>query len=393
MSGRAFLHTPGPTNIPDRVLEALRRSATDFLSEDFIGLADRCQIGLQAVFGTVSPVVIYTASGHGAWEAAFANLTAPGDHILLPATGLFSMAWEEMATDLGLVVESIPSDERRAIDADRVVDHLRADTAHQIKMVALVHTETATGVTSDVQSIRRAIAELGHPAMVAVDAIASLGTAPLLMDRWDLDVVIGASQTGLMCPPGLSFTAIGPRALVQARTQPRASSYWSWARRLEGEFYRRFGGTPPVHLLFALHEALAMIADEGLDRVLSRHARLAGSVRAAVDAWAADGNGMEFNALIPAERAEALTCVRTPPGVDAEELRVVARDHFNVILGGGLGEKLAGRAFRIGHLGDLNEPMVLGALGGVELALAHCGVPHGPGGVSAAIDYLQADSA
>lgn len=387
MTGREFLQTPGPTNIPDRVLEALRRPAVDFFSDDFVALADRCQIGLQALFATVAPVVIYTASGHGAWEAAFANVTAPGDTILIPETGTFSEAWQEMATDLGLTVLTIPSDWRTAIDPEQVIETLRADTDRNIRAVALVHTETATGVTTDIETISRAIRDLGHPALILVDAIASIGTEPVHLDRWDLDVVIGASQKGLMCPPGLSFTAVGPRALSAARGRPRPASYWSWARRLEPEFYRRFCGTPPMHLLFALHEALDMMSEEGLDRVTARHRRLGSAVRAAVSAWS-EGSKLEFNAVRPAERANSVTCIRLPDDVDGERFRRVARDRFRVTVGGGYGP-MAGKAFRIGHLGDLNEPMVLGALGGIEVALRHCGIEHGPDGVSAAVEHLS----
>ncbi|MEC9344852.1 MAG: aminotransferase class V-fold PLP-dependent enzyme [Pseudomonadota bacterium] len=387
--GRQFLHTPGPTNIPDRVLGAMHRPALDFAGPAFMDLAISCFEDIKPLFGTEGEVFFYTASGHGAWEAAFVNLLEPGDTILMPETGRFSTAWSDMARSFRIDFETVPADWRSAIDPDAVEAVLRADRSHRIRAVLIVHTETATGVTSDLQAIRRAIDNAGHPALLVVDAIASFMTTPLPMDDWGVDVVIAASQKGLMMPPGMSFTAAGPRALAHTKTVSTHRDYWSWDLRLGMEQYRRFCGTAPEHLVFALRETIDMIRDWGMDAVFARHARLAAAVRACVGQWSR-GGVLEFNARVPEQRAQSLTVVRRTDGGDAEDIRWLSREAFDVATGGGMA-KLAGLVFRIGHMGDLNDPMVLGALGGIEAALNRLGIPHESGLGAAA--RLLADTA
>lgn len=386
LRGRNFLHTPGPTNIPDRILNAMHQPAIDFSVAGFIELADTCFADLKPVFGTESEVFIYTASGHGAWEAALVNTMAPGDTALMPETGRFSLVWSEMSRQLGLNVETIPNDWRSAIKPEDVERVLSADKEHKIKTVLVVHTETATGVTSDIKAIRAAMDAANHPALLIVDAIASLATVELPMDEWGVDVVIAASQKGLMMPPGLAPMGVSQKAIEWSKNVVNPREYWSWESRMGAESYRRFCGTAPEHMMFGLRESLNMLAEEGLDNVYARHARMAEAVRIAAGIWC-EGGPLEINAVVPAQRSNSITCVRTPEDMDAIKIRDVAREVFNVSLGGGLAN-LMGRAFRIGHMGDLNEPMIIGALGGIEATLQVCGVPIGKGAVGAAVDYL-----
>jgi alanine-glyoxylate transaminase/serine-glyoxylate transaminase/serine-pyruvate transaminase len=388
--GREFLHTPGPTNIPDRILNAMHRPAVDFSGPDFIALAMTCFADLKPLFGTAGEVFIYTSSGHGGWEASIVNLLEAGDTILAPEVGRFSRGWAAMAEAHGVSLEVIPSDWRHAIDPDAVADRLRADTAGKIKAVLAVHVETATGVVSDIPAIRAAIDAAGHPALLVVDAIASLGTVTLPMDDWGVDVVVAASQKGLMMPPGLGFTAAGPKALEASAACGTPREYWSWQARSGPEFYSRFCGTAPEHMIFALRATIDMLNEEGLGNVFARHARLAEAVRRAVAAWGA-GGPLDFNAVVPEQRAQSLTVVRTPEDLDGELIRTVAREQFGVSIGGGQA-LLKGRAFRIGHMGDLNEPMILGALGGIEAALRTCSVAH-DSGLEAAVTYLAETAA
>jgi alanine-glyoxylate transaminase/serine-glyoxylate transaminase/serine-pyruvate transaminase len=383
--GREFLHTPGPTNIPDRILNAMRRPAVDFNAPEFVDLAASCFEDLKGVFRTAGEVFILTSSGHGGWEAAIVNLLRPGDAVLIPELGRFSRGWGAMAEAHGIRVEPIPSDWRHAADPDAIADRLRADTGGAIKAVLAVHIETATGVASDIAAIRAAIDAAGHPALLFVDAIASLGTVDFQMDAWGVDVAICASQKGLMMPPGLGITAVGPTALEASAACPTPREYWSWQARSGPEFYRRFCGTAPEHLMYGLREAIDMLHEEGLDRVFARHARLAEAVRRAATAWCA-GGPLEFNAVEPEQRAQSLTVIRTPEGFDSERIRIVARERFGMAMGGGMSD-LVGRIFRIGHMGDLNEPMILGALGAVEAALRVCDVAH-DSGLAAAVDHL-----
>lgn len=389
--GREFLHTPGPTNIPDRLLRAMHRPAVDFSGPAFTALARSCFEDLKPIFRCAGPVFIYAASGHGAWEAALANTLSPGDRVIVPETGNFSASWSRMAEALGIVVDYLPGDWRHGIDPAMVEARLAEDGARAVKAVLMVHTDTATGVTSDVPAVRRAIDNARHPALLMVDTIASLGTVDFRMDDWRVDVAVGASQKGLMLPPGLSFTAVGEKAIAAGRESTMPRNYWDWRERLTEAQYIRFCGTAPEHLIYGLREAIDMVMEEGLEAVFARHRRLADAVRRAVGVWGEDG-GVAFNALQPAERANSVTTILVPDGFDGERVRTVCRERFGVSLGGGLG-RLEGRAFRIGHMGDLNEPMILGALAGVEAGLRVCGVPHRPGGVTAAIELLARTAA
>ncbi len=388
--GRNFLMMPGPTPIPERILNAMHRQAVDFSGPAFEALARACLEDLRPIFKTRGPVFVYTASGHGAWEAALANTLSPGDRVLVPETGNFSFGWKDMAQALGLEIEEIPGDWRHAIDPAEVEARLAADRDHEIKAVLMVHTDTASAVTSDVPALRAAMDRAGHPALLMVDTVASLVTTDFRMDDWRVDVAVGASQKGLMMPPGLSFTAASDKALraAEAGTMPRR--YWDWRERSLEPQYKWFCGTAPEHLIFGLRESIDMVMEEGLETAFARHARLAEAVRRAVAVWCEAG-ALAFNAVVPGERAQSVTTILTPEGFDSERLRQVCRERFDVALGAGLG-RLKGRAFRIGHMGDVNEPMILGALASVEAALEICGLPHGKGGVTAAIAYLASET-
>ena len=389
LRGRNFLMTPGPSNIPDRVLAAMHRPAVDLVDADFMALTESCFDDLAKVFRTDGRIFFYASNGHGAWEAALANLIAEGDLVLAPTTGMFSWAWGQLAADLGAEVEEPAGDWRSAFDPGRIEERLRADREHRIRAVLAVHTDTATSVTSDVAAVRRALDACGHPALLMADVVASLGTVDFRMDEWGVDVAVAGAQKGLMTPPGLAFTAVSPRALERSRTSGIRRGYWDWTRRADGEeFYMKFFGTPPEHLVWGLREALDMLLEEGLDTAFARHRRLADAVHAAVEVWGR-GGALELNAVNPAERAASVTTIRVGEGIDANRLRVLARDELDVSLGYGLGP-LDGKAFRIGHMGWINEPMVLGALGAVEMAMQACGVPYCKGGVTAAIDALAA---
>ncbi len=386
--GREFLHTPGPTNIPHRVLNAMHQPAVDFAAPPFFNMARGCFEDLKPIFKTNGPVFIYASSGHGAWEAALCNTLSPGDHILLPETGNFSYKWGLMAESLGLIIEHLPGDWRHAIDPDAVEQRLREDREGRIRAVLMIHVDTATGIISDVPAMRRAIDNAKHDTLLLVDTVASLATVDFQMDAWGVDVAIAAAQKGLMCPPGLGFTACSEKALRAGQSARLPRNYWDWRERMTEEQYIRFCGTAPEHLLFALREALNMLAEEGLPAIFARHQRLAGAVRQAVSVWASEG-GMAFNALVPEQRANSVTAIRVPPGFDGEAVRTESRERFQVSLGGGL-DRLRGDVFRIGHMGDMNDPMILGALAGVEATLQALKIPHGRGGVTAAIDYLVA---
>ena len=372
--GRQFLHTPGPTHIPDRIQNAMHVKAIDFASPEFMDLAVECFEGLKPLFGLKEgEVFIYTASGHGAWEATFVNLFEPGDTVLMPETGRFSRVWGEMGEALGLEIATVENDWRTGIDPANVEEALRADSEGKIKAVMMVHTETATGVTSDVPAVRRAIDATGHPALFVVDAIASWLTTELLMSEWGVDVVVSASQKGLMLPPGLSFTAVGPKALAVANGCKTFREYWSWEARLGFEQYRRFCGTAPEQMIFGLREAIDIFAEEGLENVFARHNRLAKAAQICVGEWS-KGGAVEFNATVPKQRADSLTVIRVREDLDAEEIRRTAREVFDVACGGGLA-LLANKVFRIGHMGDINDPMLLGALGAIESTLSYLGLP------------------
>jgi alanine-glyoxylate transaminase/serine-glyoxylate transaminase/serine-pyruvate transaminase len=381
-AGRHFLNIPGPTNVPDRVLRAIDRAVIDHRGPEFGRLALGLFAATGEVFKTKGPVAIFPSSGTGAWEAALVNTLSPGDSVLMCEIGHFAALWAALAGKLGLRVELIPGDWRTGADAGRIEERLRADRSHAIKAVCVVHNETSTGVVSDVAAVRRAIARAGHPALLMVDTISSLASIDYRHDEWGVDVTIGCSQKGLMLPPGLGFNAIGARALAASKTALLPRAYWDWQGMLEPNKSGFFPYTPSTNLLYGLDEALKMLFEEGLDNVFARHERLAEATRRAVQAW-----GLEIQCANRAEYSASLTAIRVPDGHDADDVRRVILDRFDMSLGTGLG-KIKGRVFRIGHLGDFNELMLAGTLAGVEMGLALAGVPSQRGGVSAALDYL-----
>jgi len=385
--GQRSLHSPGPTRLPDEVLHAMSRQPMDLADPRLDPIIAACEAGLKRLLHTeASDVLMYAANGHGAWEAVIVNLLGPGRAALIPGTGHFSESWAVQAEALGCKVVRTPWVEGRPIDVAAVEQALRDDTRREIVAVLAVHTDTASGVTSDLQTLRAALDASGHPALFVVDVVASLGVVPFDMDALRADVVIGASQKGLMLPPGLGFVAINDRARASAEANPAPRFYWDWGRRRDALSYRKFCGTPPINLLFGLQAALQLIFAEGLDAVFARHALLAGAVHAAVQGWS-EGGALGFFCHQPECRSHSVTAVAVRAGVDPEALRSVARERFQVALSGGLGP-LAGRVFRIGHMGDINAAMVLGALGGVEAALRAQGIPIGHGGVQPAVEAL-----
>ena len=389
--GRNMLLSPGPTNIPERVLRAMQRAAIELHSDELVGLARSCLDDLKPIFRTgAGETFIYAANGHGAWESALSNCLSPGDRILVFETGVFGEAWADMGKSLGLVPEFISGDWRHGIDPQAVEDRLRADKNHDFKAILMVHTDTATGITSDVVAVNEAIQRAGHPALFMVDAVASLAATDLRMDEWKVDVAVGASQKALMSPPGLAFVAASPRALEHSDKATLPRHYWDWRRRLDPEAYMWFCGTAPEHLLFALREAIDMIQEEGLESIFRRHQRLADAVRAGINVWAEAG-AMELNALVPREQSNSVSAIRVDERYSAKSVRETCEKHLNTSLGGGLG-RLSGKAFRIGHMGDINEHIILGALGSVVLGLEMCGIPHGKGSVTAAIATLAASA-
>jgi alanine-glyoxylate transaminase / serine-glyoxylate transaminase / serine-pyruvate transaminase len=379
-SGRHFLQIPGPTNVPDRVLRALSAPTIDHRGPAFSRLALEVLDGVKRVFQTSGPVVIYPSSGTGAWEAALVNTLSPGDKILMFETGHFATLWRNMAEKLGLTVEFVPTDWRRGVDPVVVEERLSED--REVKSVMVVHNETSTGCTSRVREIRAAMDRVGHPALLMVDTISSLGSIDYRHDEWGVDVTVGCSQKGLLLPPGLGFNAISERALAASESAGLSRSYWDWRAMLDDNLRGFFPYTPPTNLLYGLREALDMLFEEGLENVFARHDRHAEATRRAVRAW-----GLEVLCENPEEYSSSLTAVLVPSGYDADELRRVILDDFNMSLGTGLG-KLKGRVFRIGHLGDFNDLMLVGTLGGVEMGLAIAGIPFSKGGVTAALDYL-----
>jgi alanine-glyoxylate transaminase/serine-glyoxylate transaminase/serine-pyruvate transaminase len=386
--GYHFFQNPGPTNIPDRVLRAMDRGTIDFTGARFRSIEAECFAGLKRVFKTEATILAYAASGHGAWEAALVNLFSPGDRALLIETGYFSLNWGLRGEAFGLEVETLANDWRRCADPARLETRLREDREHAIKAVLVVHNETSTGVVHDIAALRRAIDAARHPALFLVDVISSLASIDFRMDEWGVDVVVAGSQKGLMLPTGLAFTGISARALAATAAAKLPRVYWDWRRLVEGNSQAVWNGTAPVHLFYGLLEALRMIEEEGLDGVFARHHRLAEATRRAVQVWR-QNEGPEIFAVDLRGQSDSVTAVLTPEGWDANRVREICLDKFNVSLGGGLGP-LQGRVFRIGHMGDLNEPMILGALAAVEMALDIVGVPHRKGGVAATMDYLAA---
>lgn len=381
-SGRHFLQIPGPTNVPERVLRAMAKPTIDHRGPEFSRLTREILDGLKEIFKTRQNIVIFPASGTGAWEAALVNTLSPGDHVLMFETGQFASLWREMATKLGLEVQFVPGDWRHGVNPETVEATLTEDRTQRIRAVAMVHNETSTGVTSSVASVRKAIDRTGHSALLMVDTISSLASIDYRHDEWGVDVTVAGSQKGLMLPPGISFNAISEKALAASKSARFHKSYWDWQPMLAANRNGFFPFTPATNLLFGLQEALRMLKEEGLSNVFARHSRHGEATRRAVRAW-----GLEIVCLNPDEYSSSLTGVWLPAGQNADELRKIILEQFNMSLGNGLG-KLQGKVFRIGHLGDFNDLMLMGTLSGVEMGLALAGVPHSTGGVSAALNYL-----
>jgi alanine-glyoxylate transaminase/serine-glyoxylate transaminase/serine-pyruvate transaminase len=383
-AGREFLAVPGPTNIPDEVLQAMHRPAVEIYSEPLIALTDGLLRDLGKVFGSATRPFIYIANGHGAWEAALTNVLSRGDKILVLESGQFAIAWGDAAARLGVEIEVLEGDWRRAVRPADVEARLRADKG--IKAILAVQIETSTGVTNDISAIGEAIKAVRHDALYVVDAVASLGCVPFAMDAWGVDVAVSGSQKGLMSPPGLGFVAAGARARAAHRKAGLRTPYWDWTARDGESHYQKYAGTPPEQLLFALRKALDMLFEEGLDNVFLRHRLLAEAVRRAVAVWK-QGGVIDFNVAEPGDRSDAVTAVLMD-GCDPNLLRAYCDTKCGVVLGRGIG-RMNGKAFRIAHMGHVNAPMVLGTLGVIETALGALRIAHGKGGVQAAVEWLS----
>jgi len=382
-TGRHFLQIPGPTNVPDRVLQAIAMPTIDHRGLEFAALGRKCVAGMKRVLQTEDTVVIYPSSGTGAWEAALSNTLSPGDRVIMFETGHFASLWHQMASRLGLEIEFVPGDWRHGVDPAIVEEKLTADRAHRLKAVCVVHNETSTGVTSRIAEIRAAIDRTRHPALFMVDTISSLASIDYRHDTWKVDVTVGGSQKGLMLPPGLGFNAVSKKAMAANKTARLPRSYWDWQAMLETGRTGFFPYTPATNLLYGLSESLKMLLEEeGLTAVFHRHARHAEATRRAVAAW-----GLDLVCADPREYSSSLTAVLVPEGFDADRLREIILEAFDMSLGTGLG-KLRGKIFRIGHLGHFNDLMLCGTLSGIEMGLHRAGIPHRHGGVTAALEYL-----
>jgi len=384
MAGRHFLQIPGPTNVPDRILRAVAQPTIDHRGPAFARLGREVLDGMQRVFQTTGPVVIFPSSGTGAWEAALANTLSPGDKLLMFETGYFATLWRDMAERLGLVVDFVPGDWRHGVDAAIVEQKLADDRARAIKAVAIVHNETSTGVTTRIPPVRRAIDAARHPALLLVDTVSSLGSIDYRHDEWGVDVAVSGSQKGLMLPPGLGFNAISGKALAASSAARLPRIYWDWTAMIKNNAAGFFPATPGTNLLYGLREAIAMLMEEGLAAVFARHQRFGEASRRAAAAW-----GLELLPANPDEYSSVLTAVVMPAGHDADVFRSIVLERFDMSLGAGLGQ-LKGKVFRIGHLGDFNDLMLAGTLAGIEMGLAAADVPHTRGGITAALDYLAA---
>jgi len=381
--GRHFLQIPGPSPVPDRVLRAMDMPVIDHRSAQFAELGKAALEGSQKIFQTSGPVIIFPSSGTGAWEAAIVNTLSPGDKVLMVETGHFATLWQKMALRFSLDVDFIPGDWRHGADPEAIEAKLAADKGHSIKAVMVVHNETSTGCTSRIAEIRKAIDSAKHPALLLVDTISSLGSAEYRHEEWGADVTVSCSQKGFMLPPGLGFNAVSEKARAVAKTNKMPRSYWDWEEMIKPNKDGFFPYTPATNLLYGLREAIAMLLEEGLSEVFARHKRLAAATRAAVTHW-----GLEVLCQNPAEYSPVLTAVVMPPGHDADNFRKIVLENYNMSLGAGL-SKVAGKVFRIGHLGECNDLTLLGALSGVEMGLAAAGVPHRAGGVAAAMAVLE----
>jgi len=385
--GRHFLQIPGPTPLPDRILRAMDMPIIDHRGPEFARLAKRVLEGVKTIFKCAGPVIIYPSSGTGAWEAALVNTMSPGDRVLMFETGQFATQWKNMAVKLGLKPEFIESDWRIGADAKMIEARLRQDKNKEIKAVCVLHNETSTGCVSHPDEIRKAIDAAGHPALLMVDTISSLASIDYRHDEWGVDVTVGGAQKGLMLPPGISFNAVGDKALAAAKTAKLPKSFWAWEDIIAINKQGFFPYTPATTILYGLAESIEMLHEEGLDNVFARHDRLAEATRRAVRAW-----GLEILCRDPKYYSSTVTAVLLPEGHDADAFRKIALEHFNISYGTGLG-RITGKVFRIGHLGDVNDAMILGALAATEMALALARIPHKKGGVQAAMDYLVAEAA
>ncbi|MBN8968498.1 MAG: aminotransferase class V-fold PLP-dependent enzyme [Rhizobiales bacterium] len=383
-TGRHFLQIPGPSNVPDRVLRAMDMPTIDHRGPEFAAMAFQLMEDCKTVFRTKNPVLIFPSSGTGAWEAAIVNTLSPGDKVLMPETGQFSVLWRQLAARFKIEVETIAGDWRRGAKADEIEARLLADKQHAIKGVMVVHNETSTGVTTRVAEIRKAMDRARHPALLFVDTVSSAGSIAYEHDAWGVDVTVSGSQKGLMMPPGLSFNAISDKALEATKTSQMPRSYWDWNEAIKANKSGSWPYTPATNLLYALKEAIAMLHEEGLENVFARHIRHGAATRAAVRAW-----GLEPVCVDPLEYSPVTTAVMVPEGHDADDFRKITLENFNMSLGTGLG-RLKGRAFRIGHLGYFNDLMLMGTLAGVEMGLDLARVPHKSGGVLAAMEVLKA---
>lgn len=385
-AGREFLAIPGPTTMPDEVLRAMHRPALDIYSDTMVQMTESLLRDLSRLFATTGHSYIYIANGHGAWEAVLSNVLSRGDKILVLESGRFAINWGHAATAMGVDVELLKGDWRRAVRPAEVEARLRQDKEHKIKAILVVQVDTASGAFNDIPAIGRAIKAAGHPALCIVDAVASLGCMPFEMDAWGIDVAMSGSQKGLMAPPGLGFVAANDRARAVHKTADLRTPYWDWTEREGPEHYRKYAGTAPVHLLYALRQAIDMLFDEGLENVFRRHRLLAEAVRRAVGIWA-EGQVLGFNIAEPAERSDTVTTVVMDRGYDPAALQRYCKEKCGVVLGTGIGD-LSGQAFRIAHMGHVNAPMILGTLGVIEVGLNALGIPHGKGGLEAAVTWL-----
>jgi alanine-glyoxylate transaminase/serine-glyoxylate transaminase/serine-pyruvate transaminase len=382
-SGRHFLQIPGPTNVPDRILRAMAKPTIDHRGPEFAQLTLEILEGLKQIMKTSGTVVIYPSSGTGAWEASLVNTLSPGDKVLMFETGFFATQWKNLAVRLDLEVDFIPGDWRRGVSPQAIEWKLTEDQKHSFKAVAVVHNETSTGVTSRIGEVRKAMDRAKHPALLMVDTISSLASIDYAQDEWGVDVTIGCSQKGLMLPPGLGLNGISEKALAASKAARLPKSYWDWEAMIHTNRSGFFPYTPPTNLLFGLRESLHMLMEEDLENVWSRHKRFGEATRLAVKAWE-----LELLCQNPEENSPSLTAVLMPQGYDADAFRKLVFERFNMSLGNGLG-KLAGKVFRIGHLGDFNELMLAGTLSGIEMGLALAKVPFSRGGVTKALDYLS----
>lgn len=385
-AGREFLAIPGPTTMPDEVLRAMHRPAIDIYSKEMLDLTESLLGDISKLFATKGKSYIYIANGHGAWEAALSNVLSRGDKVLVLESGRFAIGWGNAAALMGAEVEVLKGDWRRAVRPHEVEERLRRDTEHKIKAVVVVQVDTASGVQNDIEAISKAIKAAGHPALYMVDTVASLGCMPFEMDKWGVDVAMSGSQKGLMTPPGLGFVAANARAQEVHKKANMATPYWSWSEREGTENYRKYAGTAPVHLLFALRQAIDMLHEEGLENAFRRHSLLGEAARRAVGAWS-EGQVLGFNVAEPNERSNTVTTVTMTTGHDPAVLQRYCKEKCGVVLGTGIGD-LSGQAFRVAHMGHVNAPMLLGTLGVIEIGLNALKIPHGKGGLEAAVSYL-----